>query len=321
MTLESSPLRIVIVGAGPIGLGVAKEIAARPSYQLRAVVDVDPNKHGFVVEGVPITAEIPTDADVAVLTTTSSLQKLEPLVVACAEKKLSVVSTCEELAWPWSMRELATRIDEVAKKNGIAVLGTGVNPGFLMDALPLALTAPCRRVDSIRVERVQDASARRRPFQDKVGVGMAPDVVLPRLREGHTGHVGLKESAAMVAARLKLDVDTFEEDAQVVVADREIELHGRIVKPGQVLGVEQKGVAKKNGTPVIELHFRATFGEAAPRDRIVIEGEPRLDVVFQGGVPGDIATCALVANAIPVVRAATPGLRTMADVPLVTWVR
>jgi 4-hydroxy-tetrahydrodipicolinate reductase len=235
---------------------------------------------------------------------------------------MHVVSTCEELAWPWTRPESARAIDDAAQKAGVAVLGTGVNPGFLMDALPLFLTAPCQRVDAIRVERVQDASNRRRPFQDKVGVGMSPDDVRAKLAARTTGHVGLGESAAMLGARLGLDVAAFTEDMHVVVADVTVERAGRVVNAGEVLGVEQIGRATNaGGAVVVELYFRATFGQPEARDRIVVDGSPPLDVTIKGGVPGDVATAAIVANAIRSVVEAKPGLRTMADVPLVAFSR
>jgi 2,4-diaminopentanoate dehydrogenase len=328
--------RVIVVGAGPIGLGVAREVGARPSLELVAVVDVDPKKAGLEVEGVPVTASLPAvdpqgAPTVAALTTTSSLAKLEPLVLDVIARGMHVVSTCEELAWPWRPHAqdarakerdaIAHRIDDAARARGVCILGTGVNPGFLMDALPLALTAPCRRVERVRVERVQDASTRRRPFQDEVGVGLAADVVTQGLHARTLGHVGLEESARMIAARLALPMDAFVEDMKPIVADLDVTAHGRTVHAGETIGVEQVGRATHKGALVVELFFRATFGQRDPRDRIVVEGDPPLDVVMHGGVPGDVATCAIVANAIPVLLVARPGLRTMADVPLVVWAR
>lgn len=329
--------RVIVVGAGPIGLGVAREVAARPSLTLAGVVDTNPAKAG-TVEGVTVTSELPhpdrgdPSPIVAALTTTSSLAKLERLTLDCIGRGWHVVSTCEELAWPWGTAndlrngrdEIAHRIDDAAKAKGVCVLGTGVNPGFLMDALPLALTAPCRRVERVRIERVQDASIRRRPFQDKVGVGMHKDDVEPRLRARLLGHVGLEESARMIAARLGFDIDYFAEDMSVIVTDRDVDLSstaGRVVRAGEVVGVEQVGRACKDGNVKVELFFRATFGQIDPRDRVVIEGDPPIDVTIKGGVPGDTATCAIVANAVPVLLLARPGLRTMSDVPLVVWCR
>lgn len=313
-------LEVVVLGAGPIGQGVARAVAARRGLSLVAVVDVDPAKVGTAVAGVTVRAELPAPSEalrVAALTTTSSLEKLLPLLLDCVGRGMPVVSTCEELSWPWAAPELARRIDEAAARAGVAVLGTGVNPGFVMDALPLALSAPCERVSSVRVERVQDASTRRRPFQDKVGVGQEPTEVQRALDERRAGHVGLRESAAMIVAKLGLSTDAFTETLRVVVAEQAVERGGRRVEAGQALGVEQVGRASHQGVAVVELVFRATFGEERSWDRVLLEGASRVDLRIDGGIPGDVATCAIVANAIPVVARAPAGLLTMADVPLI----
>jgi 4-hydroxy-tetrahydrodipicolinate reductase len=315
-----APIEVVVVGAGPIGQGVAAAVSRRRGLVLAAVVDVDPAKVGTQVAGVSVRRELPPPADeprVAVLTTTSSLARLEGQVLECLDRGMAVVSTCEELAWPWGAPEPARRIDDAARHAGRAVLGTGVNPGFVMDALPLALTAPCLRVDAVRVERVQDAASRRLPFQDKVGVGQDPTEVQAALDALRVGHVGLRESAALVAATLGLPTDAFAETRRVIVAETAVERAGRTVERGRALGVEQIGRATRAGQVVVELVFRATFGEARSFDRVLIEGEPRLDVRVEGGVPGDVATCAIVANAVPVVASAPGGLHTMADLPLI----
>lgn len=315
-------VRVVLVGAGPIGVGVAREIAARRAAGMRielvAVVDIDPHKQGQLVEGVAVTSSLPAAAHVAVLTTTSSLARIEPQVMDALARGMAVVSSCEELFFPHSQPEIAARLDAAAQAAGRAVLGTGVNPGFLMDALPLALTAPCRRVERVRVERVQDPSTRRRPFQDKVGVGGEPAVVEQLLAAGKTGHVGLRESALFLGAKLGFSVDIFREEQRVIVAEDVVERAGRRIEPGQVLGVEQTGRAWSGGIERVELFFRAVWGEPQSHDRIQIVGEPALDVTLAGGVPGDVATCAIVVNAIPAVLDARPGLRTMAEVP-VAW--
>ncbi len=320
MPLHTShpPIEVVIVGAGPIGAGTAAAVARRPGLALVAVVDTDAGKVGAEVAGVTVRRDLPPpsdDARVAVLTTSSSLARLEPLVLECLARGMAVVSTCEELAWPWGTPEVARRIDEAARRAGRAVLGTGVNPGFVMDALPVMLTAPCLRVDAVRVERVQDASTRRRPFQDKIGVGQEPTSVAEALAARRIGHVGLAESAALVAGSLGLGADAFAEERRVVVAERAVERAGRRVEPGQALGVEQIGRATRAGLLVVELVFRATFGEERAWDRVLLEGEPRLDVRIDGGIPGDVATCAIVANAVPVVARAPGGLHTMVELP------
>jgi 4-hydroxy-tetrahydrodipicolinate reductase len=317
-------LPVVVVGAGPIGLGVARAVAARPGLELRAVVDTDPSKRGIAAGPVAVQADVPSDveggAGVALLCTSSRLAALAPQVEALVARGLHVVSTCEELVWPWRAQpELAKRIDAAAEASGVAVLGTGVNPGFLMDALPAFLTGVCHHVRSVRVERVQDASLRRRPFQDKVGVGLSVEAFrAASASPGGIGHVGLRESLDLLAAGLGRTITDAAFVLEPVLADRPIERLGRRLEKGDVIGVEQRGEAQTAEGTTLSLFFRAAFGQADAHDRVVIDGDPPLDVRIAGGVAGDVATCNIVANAAHAVIAARPGLRSMLDVPLVT---
>src|SRR4051812_28849684 len=181
------PIRVLHVGLGPIGAAVARQLVSRPGFRTVAAVDVDPNKIGRDVGEVaelerPIRVKVSGDLrktikaskpDVAVLCTSSSLKRVMPQLEELLKQRVPVVSTTEELAYPAPRnRSLARTIDQLAKKAKVAVLGTGVNPGFTMDALPIALTAVCEHVDRIEVRRVQDARMRRLPFQQKIGTGL-----------------------------------------------------------------------------------------------------------------------------------------------------
>jgi 4-hydroxy-tetrahydrodipicolinate reductase len=202
----------------------------------------------------------------------------------------------------------------VCLNHGVACLGTGVNPGFLMDFLPAVLTAVCGRVDQVRVLRFQDAAARRVPFQKKIGAGLTPDEFRAKASEGVLRHVGLVESMDFIAARLGWVLDRRSESLEPVIATEEIGTGYVPIRPGMARGVEQIGRGFIGSDEVITLHFRAAVGEPRSFDRIIIDGEPRLDATLDGGVNGDTATCAIVLNAIRSVASAPPGLRTMADV-------
>ncbi len=320
-------IKVVHFGLGPIGKGILSALLERPGVMLVGVVDTDPEKAGqdvgvvcgrapvgMLIESHGASLLSRVEADVAVVATTSKLEAQEKMLLDLVGRDLSVVSTCEELAFPWKSRhDIATRIDDAARRRGKAVLGTGVNPGFLMDHVPLVLSGVMRRVDAVRVERIQDAARRRKPFRDKVGVGAEVEPFSALVREGKAGHVGLRESVEMVAHAMGFACDEVSEDFEPVIADRRFERDGVVVEPGRVRGVLQTGRGKVAGVEKITMVFRATFEQESPHDRIVLTGDPPLDVVFQGGVPGDIATCAIVVNAIPAILRARPGLRTMAE--------
>jgi hypothetical protein len=301
--------RVVVIGAGPIGAAVAAEVRTRPSQALVGVVDNAPDKAGVDVAGVSVVGGLDAvaDADVAVVCTSSSFSAIAPLVRACLARGLHVVTTCEEAVWP-RLRHgaLAQAIDVDARAAGRAVVGTGVNPGFLMDALPAFVTAIAARVDDVTVTRAQDARPRRKPFQDKIGVGLTPEAFAAKVSAGGFLHRGLEESCALLASALGgVDVD-----AAAFVVD-----HAAVVDDatGLVRGVRQRCVWA--GPPRVELRFEAWLDHDDPRDEIVVRGVPDLRVRADG-VHGDVATRAIAVNAIDVVGAAQPGLRTMLDLPL-----
>ena len=224
------------------------------------------------------------------------------------------------MAFPFATHaELARRIDELARRNGVAVLGTGVNPGFLMDALPLFLSGVCRVVRSVRVERFQDASVRRLPFQKKIGAGLSCAEFEAGVRAGRIRHVGFRESVHMIAWALGWDVKRYEEKVEPVVAQEAVASRFIKVEAGQCAGLRQVAHGYADDGHTIALELQAYLGHPDPRDTVTIHGEPEIRSEVKGGVNGDVATCSVVLNAVESVLAAAPGLRTMLDVPLLHW--
>lgn len=262
-------------------------------------------------------------ADVAIVTTFSDIGRVADQIAELAAARLPVVSTCEELSYPWATHaDAAARIDAVCREHGVACLGTGVNPGFLMDYLPAVLTGLCRRVRGVTVRRVQDAAQRRVPFQQKIGAGLSPAEFERSVAAGSLRHVGLPESVHMLAAACGWELDRVEETIAPVIAESVADGGYRPIAPGEAAGVEQwcRGFRSSAAgeEAVVTLQFRAAVGEADPRDEIEIDGEPPIRSVIPAGVDGDVATCAVVLNAAAVVVAASPGLHTMLDLPIAT---
>jgi hypothetical protein len=325
------PTKVMIMGLGPIGAGVARQLLARKNFRLVSAVDVDPAKAGkdlgevlglgkragLKVVADPVAAIKKTRPQVAVLCTSSGLKKVRPQVETVLKLKVPIVSTTEELSYPWfSNRALARKIDAAAKKAKVAVVGTGVNPGFAMDALPIALTAICERVEAVRVDRIQDARIRRLPFQQKIGSGLTPAEFAERVKALTVRHVGLTESVAMIADGLGWKLDRITDEIQPKIAEVPVESQFLKVEAGQVCGIIQDGVGSVQGRPVIALHMEAYLGAPETYDRVQIEGSPRLDVKATGGYHGDVATVAITVNTIPKVLAASPGLHTMRTLAL-----
>jgi len=327
-------IRAAIYGVGPIGTKIVQLITEREEIEIVSAVDISPDKagrdlssitgieknKGVIVEGDAKKALAGKDIDVAVLATTSSLLKIKPQLTEIISYGINIVSTCEELSYPWiTAPEISMEIDKAAKKNRVSVLSTGVNPGFLMDYLPLIMTGVCRSVEHITVERIQDAANRRVPFQQKVGIGLTVEEFQTRVKNGTIRHVGLTESMHMLSARMGWETDSTTDSIEPVIAERKININDREIEKGRVAGVLQTGHLISSGRELITLLFKAAAGIDNAYDRIVIEGSPRIDSTIKGGVNGDIATGAIITNAIPVVLSAEPGLKTMADIEPITF--
>jgi hypothetical protein len=325
------PTRVMLMGLGPIGAGVARQLAARRNFKMVAAVDIDPAKvgsdladvvdlgkrTGVRVEADPGAAIRRSSPDVAVLCTSSSLKAVWPQIETVLKRRVPIVSTTEELSYPWrSNRALARKIDDAARRAKVAVVGTGVNPGFAMDALPVMLTAICDRVDSVRVDRIQDARIRRLPFQKKIGSGLTVEEFAEKVKAKTVRHVGLTESVAMIADALGWKVDRITDEIQPKVAEAPVASQFLSVPAGHVCGIVQDGVGYRDGKPVIVLHMEAYLGAPETYDQVKIEGSPALQVRAIGGYHGDVATASITVNTIPRVLSAPPGLHTMRSLAL-----
>ncbi|MFL6280048.1 MAG: dihydrodipicolinate reductase [Vicinamibacterales bacterium] len=331
MASQTGPLRVLHVGLGPIGAGVVRQVADRKGFRIVGAADIDPaktNRDLGEVAGVGRALRIKVSGDVkktikaskpdvVVLCTSSSLKQVLPQIEEILTLKVPIVSTTEELAYPTkgNMR-YARAIHQLAKKSKVAVLGTGVNPGFVMDALPIALTGVCERVESIRIDRVQDARIRRLPFQQKIGAGLTREQFQKKVDDGSVRHVGLAESISMIADALGWKLDRITDDIQPKMASVTVSSEFLAVDPGYVCGIVQDGVGYRDGTPVITLHMEAYLGAPESFDAVEVVGSPALKMKLAGGVHGDIATASIVVNSLPKILDVAPGLHTMRDMPL-----
>ena len=325
------PTKVMIIGLGPIGSAVARQLLARSNFRLVAAVDIDPAKAGRDLgdvlggghrTGLKVHADVAlairkARPQVAVLCTSSSIRGLWPQLQAVVGLRIPVVSTTEELSYPWfSNRLLARRIDAAARKAKVAVVGTGVNPGFAMDALPIMLTSICERVDSVRIDRIQDARIRRLPFQQKIGSGLTPAQFADRVKKLTVRHVGLTESVAMIADALGWKLDRVTDEIRPKIARVPVASQFLEVPAGRVCGLVQDGLGYVDGEPRIVLHMEAYLGAPETYDRVRIAGSPPLDVRAASGYHGDVATASITVNTIPALLDAAPGLHTMRSLAL-----
>ena len=328
-------IKVIQFGLGPIGLESLKLAAEQSWLEILGGVDIDPAKAGktlaeltgcaalgganvfpslgalFAAVGAP---------DVVLHTAGSSAAASLAQMKPALERGISVASTCEELIVPaLKTPDLARDYDDLCRRTGARIAGTGVNPGFVMDILPICLTGVSREVTSIYVERVVNASTRRQPLQAKIGSGQNPDDFRAKFAAGKAGHAGFQQSVALLAHAMGWTLDEIRETCEPVVASSRVVTKFFDVAAGQSLGIHQKCIGLVAGETKIKLDLQMYLEASLPHDAIVVRGRPDLNLVLNGGVAGDDATVASLVNIIPRLLAGAPGVRLMTDLAVPSW--
>jgi hypothetical protein len=331
--MKMNNIRIILYGVGAVGSLIAKSLLEKEGVEVVGAVDIAKDKFGKDLGevlglnrelGVKVSDNIDSllpkvKADIAVHATSSFLKDTYPQIASIVKHSVKVVSTCEELSYPYLTEpKLAKELDTLAKKYNVTVLGTGINPGFLMDTLVITLTAVCQKVEKIKAVRVMNAATRRLAFQKKIGAGLTVEEFERRIESRQiTGHVGLKQSIAMIADALKWNLDKITaESVEPVLAEETVESASIKVRAGEVAGLRQKAKGIMKNKEVIVLDFQAYIGAEEEYDAITIEGIPNVKQRIQPCVHGDKGTVAMIVNSIPKVINAPAGLLTMKDLPV-----
>jgi 2,4-diaminopentanoate dehydrogenase len=328
--MAQKKIRVIQYGLGPIGIETAKLVLKKSTMKIVGAVDISKDIAGKDLGevlgldkklGVAVTDNAKdlfarTKADVALHTTGSRIRKIYPDLEEIIGAGLNIISSSEELLFPLKENaELSVSVDKLAKKHGVTVLGTGVNPGFVMDALPLFLTGVCQDVKKIHVERHVDAGTRRYPLQKKVGAGMTEKAFREQIAKKTMGHVGLLESLYLVAGYLGMSIDEVNETVEPVITQKAVKTAYFSLKPGDVAGIKHSAEGIKNGEKIMTLDLRMFVGCEEPYDSVHIVGMPEIRLRIEGGVAGDQATAAVLVNSISAVIDARPGLATVKDLP------
>ncbi|WP_375760044.1 dihydrodipicolinate reductase [Corallococcus exercitus] len=323
------PVPVVVMGLGFIGQEIARAALSSPEVELMGAVDSQPSLVGRPLGDVlgqagprfkvadTLERAVGRRKGVVVLHATSSrLSQVMDQLLDALKLGLPVASTCEELAFPHlKYPELAEKLERAAQKAGVAIVGTGVNPGFVLDRLVATAGQVCGPVRKVLASRVVDARTRREALQRKVGAGLTEEEFFDLVDREELGHVGLVESAALAALGLGLDCDDFEEEVAPVFAEEEITGGAFVVKKGRVAGMFQSVVGLEEGQERVRLELTIAVGADNPRDRIEIDADPRLVLEIPGGVAGDRATANALVNAAPRLTAAEAGLLTVLELP------
>ncbi|WOO40014.1 hypothetical protein [Rubellicoccus peritrichatus] len=327
----SKKIRIAQFGLGPIGLSCLKLLARKSWVEVVGGIDIRPELIGEdlaeltgepalksakiyesfeeLVTKQPVDAVLHTAGSRAAI----SLQQMQPML----EKGIAVVSSCEELLYP-ALRapEETAQADALCQQTGARVLGTGVNPGFVLDVLPACLSGVCASVSGVYGERIVDATTRRQPLQKKIGSGMEPDAFRRLGAEGKAGHAGFKESLMLIANALGWEVGTITETIDAIVADHRISTDYFSVEVGQAAGLHQIVEAETAEGLSIHLDLKMYLDAPNPHDTLRLDSEPPIEATISNGVAGDIATVAALVNAVPRLLDARPGVRLMTDLSL-----
>ncbi|HKY32544.1 MAG TPA: dihydrodipicolinate reductase [Candidatus Polarisedimenticolia bacterium] len=311
---------------------MARALIGSEAMVVAAAVDTDPAKAGRDLRSVVRARSAPSvtvtgDAraalgsgcHVVIHTTGSRLAEVEPQLAMIAEAGLPCATSCEEMAFPEAADPaLAGKLDRLARERGVALVGAGVNPGFAMDALALALAGASRGISHVTVERVLDPLSRRRAFQKKVGLGLTYQEASRLVEAGELGHVGLRQSAWLIARGLGWELTSMEERVRVLCEDEDPASPRRRQRPGaSVSGLHQVLRAREGDRDRITLEMVMAAGVEGPHDAVTITGTPELKIWIPGGIPGDEATVSCLVNAaLQAASPPRPGLLTLLDLPL-----
>lgn len=331
-------VRVAIWGFGAMGSGMAKMLLKKQGVDIVGVCDMHPDRLGknmFEVLGIPqnskksviISSDIndiiyENSCDIALLATDSFTKNAFDKINLCLENKINVISTAEEMAYPQAQNpELAKELEKKATENGVTVLGTGINPGFVLDYLILALTGTCEEVESIKAARINDLSPFGHAVMEEQGVGITKQEFEERVeKDDLAGHVGFPESIQMIADGLGIPLDKIEQTKDPIISNTTRQTQYAKVEPGNLAGIRQRGFGYSNGKLVIEMdHPQQILPETediSTGDYINIKGLANINLQINPEIPGGIGTIAMCVNMIPHVINSEAGLKTMLDLPV-----
>lgn len=319
---------MAIVGLGNIGCSLAAAIVKSKEFDLVAGVDIDPGMAGrdlgescgFGRIGLEIRSDLREaltagEPDAVLVVTGSRLESVAPVVMTAIEHGADVISSCEELVWPWETSpERARDIDEAATRAGSRVIGIGVNPGFVQDLLVVVAAGATRNIRKVTGSRRVDLATRRQRLQAKMGVGLTVEEFEYRKRAGKLGHVGIHQSLQLVAAGIGIVLDSIVVDDGPLIAQTDLRGGFSLVGKGLVRGMWTRASGFVDDVEVVALELEMGIGTES-EDRIEIEGDPPISMILEGGVQGDEATVSRMVNAISQVVEARPGLLSVIEIP------
>lgn len=331
-------VKVVLWGFGAMGSGMARVLLRRKGIEIVGVCDMHPERAGksiFDILGVERgdrkdivvngnIEEVLTEkcCDICLCATDSFTKKAFPKLKFALEKKVNVISTAEEMSYPKAQNpEIAEELDRIAKENGVSILGTGINPGLIMDLLVVCLTGCMTDVEHIEAKRVNSLSPFGPAVMEEQGVGISVDDFKEGVENGSlAGHVGFAESIKMIGDAIGFKVDKFEQQMEPIVTKVDRKAPYGFAATGDVAGVNMTGQGYVNGEVKIDMihpqQIEPELEGTYTGDYITIKGTPEVNMSIKPEVDGGLGTIAMCVNMIPHVINAHPGLKTMIDLPV-----
>jgi 4-hydroxy-tetrahydrodipicolinate reductase len=330
-------VKVIVWGFGAMGKGITEMLVEKKGIEIVGICDLNPkyvgqdfrsfietiSSHKSVYINNDITKIIDgTDIDLAILATDSFTAKAYNKIELLLKRGINVISTAEEMAYPYANEpKLSEKMDLIAKENNVTVLGTGINPGFIMDLLVVALTGVMRNVNQIDVSRINSLSPFGPTVMEEQGVGIALDEYNERVNNNDlAGHVGFKESIHMIAKALGVNIKKFEQQMKPIVSDSLRKSKYAEVQPGHLAGIDMTAQGYVNDDVFISMsHPQQIEPESVgikTGDYIKINGTPEVNMAITPEIDGGIGTIAMCVNMIPHVLNSKPGLKTMIDLPV-----
>ncbi|MFP4287568.1 MAG: 2,4-diaminopentanoate dehydrogenase [Candidatus Izemoplasmataceae bacterium] len=330
-------IKVIVWGFGAMGKGITEMLLEKRGVEIVGICDLDPNyvgndfknfidtnnKHKSINISDDIDSIIKeTNPDIALVATDSFTSKTYEKIAKLVNNKINVISTAEEMAFPYASEpELSLNIDELAKKNGVSVLGTGINPGFVMDLLVIALTGVMRDVKEIDVSRINSLSPFGPTVMEEQGVGISLSEYNNRIKNNSlAGHVGFKESINMIAKALGINITKFEQQMKPIISENSRKSKYTEVEPGNLAGINMTAQGFVDNDLFINMsHPQQIEPESVgieTGDYIKIKGNPEVNMTITPEIDGGVGTIAMCVNMIPHVLNAKPGLKTMIDLPV-----
>lgn len=330
------PIRVLQWGLGAMGSGMARLMLEKSGLQIVAAVDGRPDYVGkdlgdVLKTGRPLGVKVTNQpetvldkdkVDIVVIATTSWVREQMADLTRIIKAGVNCISIAEEMADPWAQSpQLADQLHALALEHGVSVLGTGVNPGFVLDLLVVALTGGSHSVQRIEASRVNDLSPYGPTVMRTQGVGTTPEAFRAGVANGSiVGHVGFPESIHMISDALGLGVDRIEQNREPIISSVRRETPHVVVEPGMVAGCAHIGVGYRGEAEVIKLihpqQIHPQLENQETGDYIHVYGKPEIHMAIKPEIAGGIATMGIAVNMIPQVVAATPGLKRMIDLPV-----